>query len=61
MKRNDCFFVYNVIASGEILIVDWRESTRKKTKIIRCFDQSARTVSLHPKDENQFLVCNRHG
>lgn len=53
--------IFDLTANGEIVVVDLRSAPGKVSNTIRCFENSARTVSLHPKDDHLFMVCNRYG
>ena len=53
--------IFDLTANGEIVVVDLRSAPSKVSNRIRCFENSARTVSLHPKDDHLFMVCNRYG
>lgn len=43
------------------MVVDVRTKPGKVENVIHCFEMSARTVSLHPQDDNLFMTCNRYG
>lgn len=43
------------------MLVDVRAKPGRVQNLIQCFQLSARTLSLHPQDQNLFMVCNRFG
>lgn len=48
-------------SNGDVVVVDVRTKPGKVENVIHCFEMSARTVSLHPQDDNLFMTCNRYG
>ncbi|XP_046452338.1 WD repeat-containing protein 76-like [Daphnia pulex] len=48
-------------SNGDVAVVDCRTKPGSVANLIQCFEMSARTVSLHPQDENLFMTCNRYG
>ncbi|XP_057375972.1 WD repeat-containing protein 76-like [Daphnia carinata] len=48
-------------SNGDVAVIDVRTRPGKAENIIHCFEMSARTVSLHPQDNNLFMTCNRYG
>jgi hypothetical protein len=52
---------FPAIANGDVALVDVRTKPGRVEKIMQCFEMSARTISLHPLDENLFMTCNRYG
>lgn len=57
----ELFLVSLPAANGDVVVVDLRVSPSKVENTIQCFDNSCRTLSLHPQDEHLFMVCNRYG
>ncbi|KAI9554166.1 hypothetical protein GHT06_019438 [Daphnia sinensis] len=48
-------------SNGDVAVVDVRTRPGKPENVIHCFEMSARTISLHPQDDNLFMTCNRYG
>lgn len=48
-------------ANGEVLVLDVRTSPSTIERSIQCFENSARTLSIHPQEDHLFLTCNRYG
>lgn len=48
-------------SNGELVVVDMRTVPGKVAKQFQLFENSVRTLSLHPTDDNLFMACNRYG
>ena len=49
------------LADGNLAVIDVRCSPGKVEHNIQLFEESVRTLSLHPVDDNLFVACNRYG
>eukprot|EP01135_Chromosphaera_perkinsii_P006759 Nk52_evm7s578 gene=Nk52_evmTU7s578 len=55
-------FLVSMGAGGLVGLIDIRESNLKCAKRFRLFDKpAAKTISVHPRDSNLFLVANNKG